>query len=39
MDFELSEDQVMLMEDNNLGFISNGHLDDPDLRDELYDRR
>lgn len=35
----LSEDQVKLMEEHRLGFVSNGHLDDPDLKDELYDRR
>lgn len=35
----LSADQVDLMEENNLGFVSDGHLDDPKLRDELYDRQ
>ncbi len=34
----LSEEQVGLMEMNKLGFISEGHLDDPARRDELYDR-
>ena len=34
----LSQQQADLMEENQLGFISNGNLDDPALRDELYDR-
>ncbi len=35
----LSAEQVALMEEKNLGFISDGHLDDPNRRDELYDRQ
>lgn len=35
----LSADQAALMEERHLGFISDGHLDDPAQRDELYDRR
>jgi prepilin-type N-terminal cleavage/methylation domain-containing protein/prepilin-type processing-associated H-X9-DG protein len=35
----LSQEQVDLMEENNLGFVSDGHLDDPNRRDELYDRK
>jgi prepilin-type processing-associated H-X9-DG protein/prepilin-type N-terminal cleavage/methylation domain-containing protein len=34
----LSAEQVELMEEHNLGFVSDGHLDDPARRDELYDR-
>lgn len=35
----LSQEQADLMEDNRLGYVSDGNLDDPDLRDELYDRK
>ena len=35
----LSQEQADLMDENNLGYVSDGHLDDPNLRDELYDRR
>jgi len=34
----LSAEQVDLMDEHNLGFVSDGHLDDPKLCDELYDR-
>lgn len=34
----LSADQVDLMDEHNLGFVSDGHLDDPNRCDELYDR-
>jgi prepilin-type processing-associated H-X9-DG protein len=35
----MSNDQAKLINEKNLGHVSNGNLDDPDLRDELYDRR
>lgn len=35
----LSQEQVDLMDEKNLGFVSDGHLDDPDRCDELYDRQ
>ena len=35
----VSQEQADMMDEKNLGFISDGHLDDPNLRDELYDRR
>ena len=31
--------QADLMEEKHLGYVSDGHLDDPKLRDELYDRQ
>jgi len=31
--------QSEIMEDKHLGYVSDGHLDDPLLRDELYDRQ
>ena len=34
----LSAQQAQLMEKNHLGFVSDGHLDDPKRQDELYDR-
>ena len=35
----ISVDQANLIEQKGLGFVSDGNLDDPLLRDELYDRR
>lgn len=34
----LSETQAQLMEEKKLGYVSDGHLDDPSRCDELYDR-
>ena len=34
----VSEEQANLMDGHQLGYVSNGNLDDPSLRDELYDR-
>ena len=34
----LFEEQVQLMEKKRLGFLSRGNLQNPALRDELYDR-
>ncbi|MBR9802207.1 MAG: DUF1559 domain-containing protein [Rubinisphaera brasiliensis] len=33
----VSQVQIDVMNDKGLGYVSNGNLDDPDLRDELYD--
>lgn len=35
----LSATQAALMEQNKLGYVSDGNLDNPVLRDDLYDRR
>ncbi len=35
----MSTAQAKLIEDKQLGFVSDGHLDNPVLRDELYDRQ
>ncbi len=35
----VSAAQAQIMEDKHLGYVSDGHLDDPVLRDELYDRQ
>ncbi len=35
----MSEAQATLIDKNKLGYISDGHLDDPLRRDELYDRK
>ncbi len=34
----VSQQQADLMDEHRLGFVSNGNLRDPNLRDELYDR-
>lgn len=34
----LSDTQARLMEEKQLGYVSDGHLDDPSRCDELYDR-
>ena len=34
----VSGQQADLMDEHRLGYVSNGNLDDPNLRDELYDR-
>lgn len=35
----MSTAQAKLIEDKHLGYVSDGHLDNPVLRDELYDRQ
>lgn len=35
----MSQAQADLIDDKHLGYVSDGHLDDPILRDELYDRQ
>lgn len=35
----LSSEQAKLMEENHLGFVSDGDLKDPETRDRLYDRQ
>lgn len=35
----MSQTQADMIDDKRLGFVSDGHLDDPVLRDELYDRQ
>ena len=35
----ISAQQAKLIEKQRLGYVSNGNLNDPDLRDELYDRK
>ena len=34
----MSATQAEMIDDKRLGYVSNGNLDDPQLRDELYDR-
>ncbi len=34
----MSAEQAALIDEKNLGYVSDGHLDDPALQDELYDR-
>jgi prepilin-type N-terminal cleavage/methylation domain-containing protein/prepilin-type processing-associated H-X9-DG protein len=35
----ISQAQADLMDEHQLGYVSNGNLEDPQLRDELYDRQ
>jgi prepilin-type N-terminal cleavage/methylation domain-containing protein/prepilin-type processing-associated H-X9-DG protein len=35
----MSEAQATIIDEKRLGYVSNGNLDDPEHRDELYDRR
>jgi prepilin-type N-terminal cleavage/methylation domain-containing protein/prepilin-type processing-associated H-X9-DG protein len=35
----MSTNQADIIDDKHLGYVSDGHLDDPQLRDELYDRQ
>src|SRR3990167_283759 len=35
----MSTAQADMIDDKHLGYVSEGHLDDPLLRDELYDRQ